>query len=60
MKGARGCEHQTTFKQLLPKFRSRLFTNQGIHFILHSSFFILHHTNSILQLAQYCADAGLQ
>jgi hypothetical protein len=39
MKGVFGCENQTKLKQLLPEVRSRLFENQGTHFIFHSSFF---------------------
>jgi hypothetical protein len=36
----RGGENPTKLKQPLPEVRSRVSKNQGIHFILHFSFFI--------------------
>jgi hypothetical protein len=41
MKGVCGGENESKLNERLHKFRSRLFENQGTHFIIHSSFFIL-------------------
>jgi hypothetical protein len=40
MKGVCGCEYQTKCKQPLSEAQSRMFENQGTHFIIHYSFFI--------------------
>jgi hypothetical protein len=53
MKGVCGCENPTTLKEPLPEVHNRLLKNQETHFIFHSSFFILHHTNSILKDIEY-------
>jgi hypothetical protein len=50
MKGICECENQTKLSGRLTEFRSRLFENQGTHFMLHFSFFILHYTFSHSQL----------